>query len=84
MISTGNTKVPSYLTILSKGYQVSLEMVEGKPYWSASNGLIEHVANDLDSLLGIVTMSEKRGTNWQATRTEISDFFKNFPQLKKK
>ncbi len=82
MISTGNTKVPSYLTILKKGYGVSLSIEDNMAYWTADNGQLTFIANDLDKLLGIITMWEIRGENWKASQSEISGFFKAFPKLK--
>ena len=84
MISTGNTKIPSYLTIISKEYKVELEFIQGKHKWSASKNSKKYLANDLESLLGLITMEESRGKNWLATANEISDFFENFPELRAK
>lgn len=83
MISTGNTKVPSYLTILDKGYNVSLKLEDSKTVWTAENGQMTFVSNDLDSLLGIITMGEVRGKDWEASKSDISTFFQTFPELKK-
>lgn len=83
MISTGNTKIPSYLTIIKKGYKVALNVESSTSNWTANNGQMKFIAKDLDALLGIITMSEIRGENWVATPSEISNFMDKFPDLKK-
>lgn len=82
MVSTENTKIPSYLTIIEKGYEVSLKIENSATFWTATNEQIKHVARDLDTLLGIITMSEIRGKNWEATRSDLINFFLKFPELK--
>lgn len=82
MIPAGNTKVPSYLTLIKKGYKVKLEIYEGNHSWVALNDVVQHQAKDLESLLGIVTMFEERGTDFLASKKEILDFFKKIPELK--
>ena len=82
MISAGNTKIPSYLTLLSKGYEVKLKMNGEIHKWNASKASASHYADDLDSLLGVVTLFEERGVDFLPSKKEISDFFQTFPELK--
>lgn len=82
MISAGNTKIPSYLTIISKGYQVELELTKENQRWCATKDSNKYFANDLESLLGLITMKESRGNDWLASPSDISDFFNEFSELK--
>ena len=73
--ATGNTEVPAYLAIVSKGYDV--ECTEGDR-WSARNGQHHFIAEGPMELLGLIAMIECRGENWRAEDEEIDEFVRHF------
>ncbi len=73
--AAGNTVVPSYLALKSKGYDVQ-PMSPGQDdetWWAEMDGM-RFQADNVIELLGLVTMYEIRGVNWQAADDEITAF----------
>jgi hypothetical protein len=80
VVSAANTLIPAYLTLVGKGYRVSrVDVGEHEETWQARKGRAEFVAEHPLSLLGLVTMFEARGTDWQARDEEIDSFLSQFP-----
>lgn len=78
----GNTEAPCFFVIKSMGYDVSIYCNEltkdGVEYiWTyeatKDGGIFS--ATTMQELLGLITLSEKRGDNWQATATEVEEYF---------
>ncbi len=79
IVAAGNTVVPAYLALLEKGYQVSCSPAgERKELWRAWNSDDEFIAEDPLTLLGLITLHEIRGANWQAPDREIDAYFERF------
>jgi hypothetical protein len=72
----GNTEVPAYLVLISKGYDVST--TGGHDLWLAQKGENSFSASGLIELLGLVAMAESRGANWRATDQEIESFLRKY------
>jgi hypothetical protein len=77
--AAGNTVVPAYLSLLTKGYVVRRE---GPPaddeFWVAENEHRRFSAGDLVELLGVVALFEMRGEDWPASDEEIDRFLSEF------
>ena len=80
IINAGNVMVPAYLTLLQKGYQVSVERDNEKENWVAENHQCKFVADDPVALLGLVCVFEVRGKSWQASDEQISQFLEMYEQ----
>ena len=67
--------VPSYLALKSKGYVVEpiCPGQDDETWWAEKDGLRFQADNVIEPL-GLVTMYEIRGTNWQASDEEIDAF----------
>ena len=79
--NAGNTLVPAYLALQSKGYQVWWERGDSAPddeIWFAKGPLGDFSACDAVELLGLVTMPEMRGPAWQATDAQIDEFMAKY------
>jgi hypothetical protein len=75
----GNTLVPAYLVLRAKGYHVTSELAAGgDELWIASGPLGRFMAEDTESLLGLVTLAEVRGEQWRASDEEIDNFMATF------
>ena len=78
----GNTNTPCIHTLLSKGYEVTLEYVKVEnpgdywypyqPYWNAEKERQRFSAVGPEELLGLVAMWEMRGNDWQLKNDEAS------------
>ena len=68
--AAGNTEVPAYLVLITKGYDVShIGGVDGD-LWLARKDNDSFTADGPLLLLGLVAMAEGRGTDWRATDQE--------------
>jgi hypothetical protein len=79
--NAGNTLIPAYLALKSKGYHVSWKRGDSAPddeTWFAEGPLGRFTAEDPVTLLGLVVMREQRGSNWKATDEEIDEFMSNY------
>ncbi len=77
--AAGNTEIPAYLALRAKGYSVRWERrKEQTEFWYAEKDGREFVAEGPIELLGIVSMFEVRGNNWEATDKEIETFMKQY------
>src|SRR5262245_54935130 len=76
----GNVLVPAYLVIIQKGYSVAHEKLgyEEEELWIAENPSNRFVAEDPLHLLGLITLYETRGEEWEASDNEIEAFLKKF------
>lgn len=75
----GNTLVPAYLVLRAKGYDITNQRpTDGDELWIASGPLGRFTAEDTESLLGLVTLAEARGEQWQASDEEIENFLATF------
>lgn len=72
--SAANVLTPAYMTILAKGYTVRNE---GELLVATRDG-DTFIADDPILLLGVITIGESRGENWQATDAEIDEFVSKF------
>lgn len=75
--AAGNTEIPAYLALLTKGYRVSWQRGESSPedeIWFAEGQLGKFSANGPIELLGLVSMREIRGEKWEAPHDEIDRF----------
>lgn len=74
LVDAANTMTPAYLAILAKGFSVR---ADGELMIAERNG--EYFAADGPvPLLGLITMAEIRGEEWEATDDEIEAFVAQF------
>lgn len=75
LCAAGNVVVPSYLALKSKGYVIEPKSLrqDNETWWAEKDGL-RFQADNVIELLGLVTMYEIRGIDWQATDEEIDAF----------
>jgi hypothetical protein len=77
--AAGNVEVPAYLALCKSGYSVSMNRIAGRDQiWIAEKNGNQFQAEGLIELLGVVTMFEVRGEQWQATDSEIEEFLKRY------
>jgi hypothetical protein len=69
----GNTVNPALLILQSKGYEIGFEQGEGEDggetWWAEKDDNL-FTASDGLSLLGLVSIWENRGNNWQTKENE--------------
>jgi len=75
--AAGNVDVPAYLVLCDKGYEVQWD---GADHWTASKGESQFAGEGPIELLGVVSMYEHRGEQWQAPDDAIDRFLEQFPQ----
>jgi hypothetical protein len=79
LCKAGNTLVPAYLVLRAKGYDVTNQRpTDGDELWIASGPLGRFMAEDTESVLGLITMVEARGEHWRANDEEIETFLTTF------
>ncbi len=79
--NAGNTLIPAYLALQTKGYRVWWERSGSAPddeTWFAEGPLGKFIADDTLQLLGLITMREVRGESWQASDDQIDEFMKRY------
>ena len=76
LAAAGNLVIPAYLCIPAKGYSVR----NANGLMTAERGSDHFVAHSPIELLGVITLAEMRGENWQATDDEIDDYLSRFEQ----
>ncbi len=81
IVSAGNTEVPTYLVLISKGFAVRNESNptdSEKESWLAEKAGEQFVGDSPLQLLGLVAMHEERGQDWMASDAEVEAFLKTF------
>lgn len=79
----GNTLVPAYLALQSKGYRVWWDRGNSAPVdetWYAEGSLGAFVGDDPIELLGLVAMRELRGAEWKASDEQIDEFMAKYDE----
>lgn len=79
--NAGNTLIPAFLALKSKGYRVWWERGDNAPEdetWYAEGPLGCFVADDSLQLLGLVAMRELRGSDWKADDDQIDNFMRHY------
>lgn len=70
----GNTINPALLILQNKGYEIGLEPNknenEYETWWAEKENRL-FIANDALTLLGLVSIWENRGENWQTKENEL-------------
>jgi len=77
IVSAGNTEVPAYLVLVSKGFAVRNEPElndDQKECWFAEKAGDQFVGDSPLQLLGLVAMHEARGQEWMASDAEVDAF----------
>ncbi len=79
LVAAGNVEVPAYLALKSLGFSISVKhKSETEKIWAAENQHHEFIGNSPLELLALVKLLEVRGSEWQATDSQIDDFVKKF------
>lgn len=80
IVDAGNTVVPAYLVINSKGYDITCQRATAgtDEVWRACKDEVEFIASSVLELLGLVSIYESRGRSWKATDKEIDGFIQEF------
>jgi len=79
--ASGYAEIPAYLTLVNKGYCVSLQKdiaILDRKVWIANRDGNEFIAEDLIELLGVVSMYESRGSNWRASDRQIEKYLEKY------
>ncbi|WP_119395306.1 hypothetical protein [Salinibius halmophilus] len=77
--AASNTEIPAYELLIELGYQVEkLNSGEPNELWVATANGNKFSASGLVELLGVVTLAECKGENWQASDEQIDTFLSNF------
>lgn len=75
LCAAGNAVVPAYVALKSKGYAVApAHGGQNGETWCAEKEGMRFLADDLITLLGLVSMYEIRGERWRATDDEVEAF----------
>ena len=70
--AAGNTMVPAVLCLREKGYSVANHFWDDKQeYFVATKPGLRFTADDPETVLGLVTLYEMRGSDWMASDDEI-------------
>ena len=77
IVVAGNVEVPAYLVLVEKGYNVHFD---GGEHWTASKDGSTFGGSGPIELLGLVSVFENRGEDWQVPDQAIDDFLRTFPQ----
>jgi hypothetical protein len=64
VVASGNTYNPSLIVLRNKGYDLWLEKGENGSLWCARKGARRFLAYSGPELLGLVTLWESLGENW--------------------
>ncbi len=71
LVASGNTYNPSLVVLRSKGYDLWLEEGENGSLWCAKKGDRSFLAYTGPELLGLVTLWEHLGENWNQQKPDI-------------
>jgi hypothetical protein len=77
--AAANTEAPCYLALIELGFDVIKQQSGEREFWIAEKQDLKIVSEEgLCMLLGLAKLIEMRGSNWEATDTEIDHFLKQF------
>ncbi len=71
LVASGNTYNPSLIVLRQKGYDLWLENGENSSLWLAKKGNQSFLAYSGPELLGLVTLWEHLGSNWNQQEPDI-------------
>ena len=71
LVASGNTYNPSLTVLRNKGYELWLEKGEDGSLWCARKGEQSFLAYNGPELLGLVTLWESLGEDWNQQRPDI-------------
>jgi hypothetical protein len=71
LVASGNTYNPSLLVLRTKGYELWLEKGENGSRWCAKKGDHSFLAYTGPELLGLVTLWENLGEEWNQQRPDV-------------
>ena len=71
LVASGNTYNPSLVVLREKGYDLWLESNDGGSLWCAKKGEQHFLAYSGPELLGLVTLWEHLGTEWNQQSPDI-------------
>jgi hypothetical protein len=71
LVASGNTYNPSLLVLRRKGYQLWLEKGDNGSLWCAKKGDKSFLAYTGPELLGLVTLREELGEEWNQQTPDI-------------
>ena len=77
--AAGNTEAPAYFVLIAKGYDVSYGGSH-RDLWFARKDGDSLSADSPLMLLGLITIAESRGSNWQQPMLRSTPSSKNFPE----
>lgn len=77
--AAGNTEIPAYLALLDRGLRVSRQqLADGREMWIAEDAMIRYSAPSALELLGIYSLRQQRGSDWQASDQQIHDYLTTY------
>lgn len=71
VVASGNTYNPSLIVLRKKGYELWLEKGENGNLWCARKGDRTFLAYTGPELLGLATLVEELGANWNQQTPDI-------------
>ncbi|HET6883341.1 MAG TPA: hypothetical protein VFI31_24540 [Pirellulales bacterium] len=71
LVASGNTYNPSLIVLRNKGYDLWLEKAENGSLWCAKKGEQSFLAYSGPELLGLVTLREALGENWNQQQPDV-------------
>jgi hypothetical protein len=71
LVASGNTYNPSLIVLRKRGYEVWLEKGDDGSLWCARKGSQTFLAYTGPELLGLVTLWEELGSNWNQQQPDI-------------
>lgn len=77
--AAGNTEIPAYLALVDHGLQVSRrQLPDGREMWIAEDDSVKYSAPSALELLGIYSLRQQPGADWQASDKQIHDYLTTF------
>lgn len=71
LVASGNTYNPSLIVLRNKGYHLWLEKADNGSLWCARKGDQTFLAYTGPELLGLVTLRESLGENWNQQQPDV-------------
>jgi hypothetical protein len=71
LVAAGNTNNPSLIVLRQKGYDLWLEKSDDRSLWCAKKGPHSFMAYTGPELLGLVTLWEQLGPDWNQQSPDI-------------
>jgi hypothetical protein len=71
LVASGNTSNPSLIVLRNKGYDLWLEKGDNGSLWCARKGDHSFLAYSGPELLGLVTLWENLGKEWNQQRPDV-------------